>query len=107
MTTEIMAITVTGPDRPAEHTSGRTPPHTEEPAAVRAAQPQVCVCDVDPEVFRIYAFAVLAFHEERRMADGPSWCSCGQRWSRCAYARLAADLLFAADPGPGATGVGR
>lgn len=65
-----------------------------------AATPGPCRCDVDPEVFRVYAFAVLAFHRERRAAGGPSWCSCGRKWAACDYARLAEEILFAAPPGP-------
>lgn len=38
------------------------------PGAVARPAPPVCVCDVDPEVFRVFAFAVLAFHRELRMA---------------------------------------
>lgn len=75
------------------------------PGAVVRPAPPVCVCDVDPEVFRVFAFAVLAFHRELRMADGSPWCSCGQRWSACAYARLADDILFAA-AGQDAAGTG-
>jgi hypothetical protein len=76
------------------------------PEAVTRPAPPVCVCDVDPEVFRVFAFVVLAFHRELRMADGRPWCSCGQRWSACAYARLADDILFAAAPGRDAAGAG-
>ena len=85
--------TMTDLQRPARYTVA----HSADDA-VRAP---MCLCDVDPDVFRVYAFAVLAFHQERRVADGPSWCSCGVLRAECPYVRLAADILFAAVPDTG------
>ena len=60
-----------------------------------------CLCDVEPGVFAVFAFAVLALHEVRQ----PHWsavpvCSCGQSAITCPVQSLARGLLFAPHPTP-------
>ena len=60
-----------------------------------------CLCDVEPGVFAVFAFAVLALHQVRR----PHWsavpvCSCGQSAITCPVQSLARGLLFVPHPTP-------
>ena len=60
-----------------------------------------CLCDAEPGVFAVFAFAVLALHQVRR----PHWsavpvCSCGQSAITCPVQSLARGLLFAPHPTP-------
>lgn len=52
-------------------------------------------CETDPEMYRIFAHAVLGWHRRLPRAGGDS-CQCGKRWERCEYVNLADDLLWTA-----------
>lgn len=57
------------------------------------------LCDAAPEVFAVFAFAVLALHQPRSCPGVPDpVCSCGTPAPYCPVRSLADGLLFAADP---------
>lgn len=54
-----------------------------------------CLCDVEPGVFTVFTFAVLAMHQIRPARSGPVRCGCGQPADTCPVRALADGLLFA------------
>lgn len=59
----------------------------------------VCLCDVEPGTFAVFAFAVLALHHVRRSSFSTvPVCSCGQSVTTCPVQSLARGLLFAPHP---------
>jgi hypothetical protein len=60
-----------------------------------------CLCDAEPGVFAVFAFAVLAMHQTRQpVYSGTAMCSCGQSVVTCPVQSLARRLLFAPTPAP-------
>lgn len=59
-----------------------------------AATVSLAVCDVEPDLFRVFTFAVLSLHTERAVPGVSSRCSCGEQWTDCIYAQLAQALLL-------------
>lgn len=56
-------------------------------------------CDLDPEMFRVFSFAVLALHRPVGMPrSGIDMCSCGQPAVLCQYRELADQLLYSPAP---------
>ncbi|HEX5494897.1 MAG TPA: hypothetical protein VFX70_10025 [Mycobacteriales bacterium] len=52
-------------------------------------------CDIEPEMFRVFSFAVLALHRRVAMRRcGVDMCSCGQPAPLCQYTALADQLLY-------------
>lgn len=52
-------------------------------------------CDIEPEMFRVFSFAVLALHRRVAMRRcGVDMCSCGQPALLCQYTALADQLLY-------------
>jgi hypothetical protein len=52
-------------------------------------------CDVEPEMFRVFSFAVLALHRTVAMRRcGVDMCSCGEPAVLCQYRALADELLY-------------
>ena len=58
-----------------------------------APAPQLSRCELDPEMYRVFAFAVLAWHR-RLPKDGGDRCACGKQWLDCEYVDLADKLLW-------------
>lgn len=57
--------------------------------------PSLSNCDVEPEMFRVFSFAVLALHRRVAMPRcGVDMCSCGQPAPLCQYTALADQLLY-------------
>ncbi|HEY9476189.1 MAG TPA: hypothetical protein VIS06_20350 [Mycobacteriales bacterium] len=57
--------------------------------------PALSTCDVEPEMFRVFSFAVLALHRRVPMRRcGVDMCSCGQPAPLCQYTALADQLLY-------------
>lgn len=57
--------------------------------------PSLSSCDVEPEMFRVFSFAVLALHRPVPMRRcGVDMCSCGQPAPLCQYTALADQLLY-------------
>jgi hypothetical protein len=52
-------------------------------------------CEIDPEMYRIFAHAVLGWHRRLPKAGGDI-CQCGKAWEICEYVNLADDLLWTA-----------
>lgn len=52
-------------------------------------------CETDPEMYRIFAHAVLGWHRRLPRAGG-DLCQCGKPWEGCEYVNLADDLLWTA-----------
>jgi hypothetical protein len=50
-------------------------------------------CETDPEMYRIFAHAVLGWHRRLPRAGGDV-CRCGKSWDACEYVNLAEDLLW-------------
>jgi hypothetical protein len=63
--------------------------------AVRQSEagPQPSRCELDPEMYRVFAFAVLAWHR-RVPKNGGDRCACGTLWLDCQYVDLADKLLW-------------
>lgn len=62
-----------------------------------------CLCDVEPGVFEVFTFAVLAMHQVRHTRSRRPACGCGEPADTCPVRSLADGLLFAVpDPLPGA-----
>jgi hypothetical protein len=55
--------------------------------------PTMSRCELDPEMYRVFAFAVLAWHR-RLPKQGGDRCACGQPWLSCEYVDLADKLLW-------------
>jgi len=53
-------------------------------------------CEIDPEMYRIFAHAVLGWHRRLPKAGGDI-CQCGKPWVVCEYVNLADDLLWTAN----------
>lgn len=57
--------------------------------------PPLARCDVEPEMFRVFSFAVLALHRRMPMRRcGVDMCTCGQPSVLCEYTALADQLLY-------------
>lgn len=55
--------------------------------------PPLSHCEIDPEMYRIFAHAVLSWH--RRLPKlGGDRCACGKPWLDCEYVDLADKLLW-------------
>jgi hypothetical protein len=54
-------------------------------------------CEIEPEMYRIFAHAVLGWHRRLPKAGGDV-CQCGKSWDACEYVNLADDLLWTAAP---------
>lgn len=57
--------------------------------------PDRCLCDVEPGVFTVFTFAVLALHQLRPTRAARPTCVCGQPADTCPVLVLADGLLFA------------
>ncbi|HEX5494076.1 MAG TPA: hypothetical protein VFX70_05810 [Mycobacteriales bacterium] len=61
----------------------------------RPVTPERCLCDTEPGVFAVFAFAVLALHPTRHTRAPRPTCGCGRPADACAVRALADGLLFA------------
>jgi hypothetical protein len=57
------------------------------------AVPTMSRCELDPEMYRIFAYAVLGWHRRLPKAGGDV-CQCGKSWQSCEYVSLADQLLW-------------
>lgn len=55
--------------------------------------PQLSRCELDPEMYRVFAYAVLGWHRRLPKAGG-DMCRCGSEWLSCEYVDLADKLLW-------------
>lgn len=55
--------------------------------------PQLSRCEIDPEMYRVFAYAVLGWHRRLPKAGG-DMCRCGKTWLSCEYVDLADKLLW-------------
>jgi hypothetical protein len=55
--------------------------------------PQLSRCEIDPEMYRVFAYAVLGWHRRLPKAGG-DMCRCGSPWLSCQYVDLADKLLW-------------
>ena len=57
------------------------------------APPPLSRCEIDPDMYRVFAHAVLGWH--RRLPKlGGDRCACGKPWLECEYVDLADKLLW-------------
>jgi hypothetical protein len=54
---------------------------------------QLSWCEIDPEMYRVFAYAVLGWHRRMPKAGGDR-CACGKAWLDCEYVDLADKLLW-------------
>lgn len=69
------------------------PAITSEYAGGTDFLPALGRCEIDPEMYRIFAHAVLGWHR-RLPKSGGDRCQCGKSWELCEYVNLADDLLW-------------
>jgi hypothetical protein len=50
-------------------------------------------CEIDPDMYRVFAYAVLGWHRRMPKAGG-DMCQCGKSWLYCEYVDLADKLLW-------------
>lgn len=55
--------------------------------------PQLSRCEIDPEMYQVFAYAVLGWHR-RLPKRGGDMCRCGKSWLACEYVDLADKLLW-------------
>jgi hypothetical protein len=55
--------------------------------------PSLSRCEIDPEMYRVFAYAVLGWHRRMPKAGG-DMCRCGKKWLYCEYVDLADKLLW-------------
>ena len=66
----------------------------------RPVAPDRCLCDAEPGVFTVFAFAVLALHQPRHTRSPRPTCACGLPADTCPVRALAEGLLFSPHPAP-------